>query len=181
MENEQEEVIIDSTPTDELEVEEPIVGPQEETQEEVTPETEKPKETPEAKFARLTRQAEQLAKKHGFKTKVEEPQERQDLTTKDIIVLSKANIHEEDIDEVLEYAKFKKISVADALKSSVIKASIAEKAEFRRTSEATNSGKTRSGAQKVSGEALIAKAQKTGELPDSDEGIEALVAARHGK
>lgn len=185
MANEHEETIIDSTETNEAE--EVVEELETETQETETNEDkqevqeEKPQETPEAKYARLTRQAKQLEKKYGFKqekseVKVEQPTT---LAPKDVIALTKANIHEEDIDEVLEYAKYKKISVADALKSGVIKATLAEKQEHRATAQATNTGKTRSGSQKVSGDVLLKKAKETGEVPESDAELDALIEARY--
>ena len=103
------------------------------------------------------------------------------LSSKDTIALINAKVHEDDVDDVLDYAKYKKISVAEALKSSVIKASLTEKEELRTTANATNTGKTRSGISKVSGDSLLSKAQKTGEVPDTDEGMDALLKARYGK
>ncbi len=181
MENEIDETIIDSTTN------EPEVEPDEQTEVEPAPqeeetqqEPEKPQETPEAKFARLTRQADQLAKKHGFKPKqVEQPRNESALSSRDTIALINAKIHEDDVDDVLEYAKFKKIPVAEAIKSSVVRASLAEKQELRATANATNTGRTRAPNSRVSGEALLDKAQKTGELPDSKEALNAMLDARY--
>lgn len=103
-----------------------------------------------------------------------------DLSAKDAMVLMNAKVtEEEDINEVVEYAKFKKISIADALKASVVKTSLAEKAEFRKTAEATNTSAGRRGSSKPSGEALLDKASD-GQVPEEsdDEGIEKLAAAR---
>lgn len=118
------------------------------------------------------------AEKAERQAKVEVKPEPAGLTSKDTIAIINAKVHEDDVDDVLDYAKYKKISVAEALKSSVIKASLAEKDELRNTAQATSTGKVRSGSSKVSGDILLAKARKTGELPDSDEGMDALVESR---
>lgn len=187
MENENNEAIIDSQTTDEQQEEvvetelEQIEQEPESTQGEQH--EEKTQETPEAKYARITRQKEQLEKKFGFKpkTKTVAPVEiRQDSPSlKDYVALKNANIHEDDVDDVIEFAKFKKISLADALKSSVVRATIKEKEELRTTANATNTAKTRGGSSKISGDALLDKASKTGEVPDSDEGMNSLLEARY--
>lgn len=107
------------------------------------------------------------------------PEDKDSLTQMDVIALSKANIHEDDMQEVIEYAKFKKISIADALKSNVIISSLKKSVEERETAEATSSGKTRPANAAPSGEKLLEKAASTGELPDSKEGINSMLDARY--
>ncbi len=92
-----------------------------------------------------------------------EPKE-QGLSTKDTIALMNAKVHEDDIDDVLDYAKYKGISVAEALKSSVIKASLAEKEEFRKTALATTTGTKRQGTVKIDPQTLISDL-KAGKVP----------------
>jgi hypothetical protein len=99
-----------------------------------------------------------------------------ELSTMDIIALTKANIETEDIEEVMDYAKFKGISIADALKSSVVKATLSERAEQRNVSLATNTGGSKRGVARVSDETLVANAQK-GNLPESDADIDRLMKA----
>lgn len=121
------------------------------------------------------------AEKEERKDKAEqtkEPQVQHDLSSKDTIALINAKVHEDDLDEVIEYAKFKKLSIAEALKTNVIKSSLAEKAEQRTTAEATTTGKTRGGSVKATGESLLQKAQKTGDLPERQEDLEALLEQR---
>lgn len=101
------------------------------------------------------------------------------ISYKDITALTNAGVHEDDVEEVVEYAKFKKISIADALKSNVIKTSLAEKKEFRSTAEATNTAKARGQTSKVSEQTLLAKAQKTGEIPESAEDLDRMLEARY--
>jgi hypothetical protein len=118
--------------------------------------------------------AEKKAKEVEKETPKTEP-----LSYKDTIALSNAKVHEDDVDEVLEYARYKKIPISEALKSSVIKNTLAEKAEMRNTAEATTTGRSRSGAASKTGESLLAKAQSKGELPDSQEDLDKLLVARY--
>lgn len=104
-----------------------------------------------------------------------------DLSSKDTIALINAKVHEDDVDEVVEYATFKKIPVTEALKSSVVKTLLTERAEQRSTAEATSTGKARGGSARVTGDTLLSKAQKTGEIPERKEDLEALIDARFKK
>lgn len=102
------------------------------------------------------------------------------LSTKDIYALNQANVHIDDIDEVVEYAKFKKISVLEALQSDVIKTTLANKLEFRKTSEVTNTGAARKGATKKSDDVLLSNLSK-GEIPEKgSEDAERIFWARRG-
>lgn len=117
--------------------------------------------------------AEKLAKQTP-KEEVKPESKPLGMTTRDVIALTKANIHEDDIPEVEEYAKFKNISVADAIKSSVVKTLISEKEEMRKVANATNTRNSRQGQVKPSGSVLLARAQKG----DTVEDYEALALAR---
>lgn len=99
------------------------------------------------------------------------------ISQTDLYVLIKANVPQEDIDDVKEYAALKKITIAEALKSNVIKTLLTQKAEERTTAEATNTNASRRGNAKVSGDTLLSNASK-GELPESDEDLDRLVEAR---
>lgn len=105
------------------------------------------------------------------------PRKESELSTMDIIALSKANLEQEDVEEVMEYAKFKGISIHEALKSSVVKATIQEKAEMRLTAQATNVNGSRRSTGKVSDETLLSNAKK-GIMPESDEEMRRLIKAR---
>lgn len=133
------------------------------------------------------------AQKEHWKKKAQTVQEvKQDNTStkeipansvRDYIALSKAGIEEdEDIDEVMAYAKIKGISVREALKSSVVKAIIADKSEFRKTAEVSNTSNARRGNSKVSDEALLANLGK-GNIPEkgSEEAERIFWARRGGK
>lgn len=125
--------------------------------------------------------AEKGKKKDGESDPNPDPAPQDGLTPMDAIIIGKANVHQDDIQEVIDYAKFKKISIAEALDSSVIKTSLKEKAEKRATAEATNTRGGRPGNAAPSGDKLLEKAQTTGELPDTDAGIDALAQARLDK
>lgn len=102
-----------------------------------------------------------------------------DLGSKDLYALMEAKVPQDDIDEVVEYAKFKGVSVAEALKTSFVKTTLSEKAEQRRIAEATNVGNTRRNSGKVSDDSIVSKAQ-SGELPESDEDLIRLIKTRKG-
>src|SRR3990167_5307710 len=114
--------------------------------------------------------AEKEAKKGGGG---EPPKEPQELTRKELLYLAKADIHEDDNDTVIEWAKFRNISVKDA--HGELKGVLATKAEERRSAQATQTKGAR-GATAATAEDLLSQASK-GQLPETDEGIEALAAA----
>ena len=106
--------------------------------------------------------------------KLKAPSKENGLDNKDILYLAKADIHEDDMDEVLEYAKFKKLPVKEAHK--LLEDMLSVRSEQRKTAQASNTGASQRGASKVDGSTLIQNASK-GRLPEDDAGIEALVAA----
>lgn len=114
--------------------------------------------------------------------KVERKEESTDdnLSWKDQQALLKADVHEDDLDEVVEFARFKKIPVADVLKTSAIKTILAEKAEFRKTADATNGGKPKRVLSKVTDETLQQNLSK-GDVPAAgSKEAEDLFWARRG-
>lgn len=122
--------------------------------------------------------AEKLEKKFG-KTEVSKvaPKKQSDLSAIDIIAISKANIEAEDVEDVLDYAKFKGISLAEALKSPVVKATLTQKEELRKTAQATSTGTSRRGSASITDSQLMANAEK-GIMPESDEDFKRLAALR---
>lgn len=140
-------------------------------------EAEKAKELAENYKIRAEK-AEKASKKgnsEGEKTPKNERNE--EMSPRDIIALTNANIADEDIDVVLDYAKFKKISVVEALKSSVVKATLAENEEHRKTAAATNIGTGRRGVQQKSENVLLSEF-KSGKVPETDDEMERLALAR---
>jgi len=153
--------------------EEPELEEVEESEEEEYSEREK------QLYARLKKAEAELKEKKEAKAEKKAPTvQANGLSTADIIALSRANIEDEDIDEVLEYAKFKKISVSEALKSSVVKATISERAEERKSAQAVyTGGGTRRAGGTVSDERLMADAQK-GIMPESEADLARLTILR---
>lgn len=93
-----------------------------------------------------------------------QPKSDADLTIKDAILIQKANIHEDDIDEVVDFAKYKKLTIAEAIKHDTVQAILAKKAEYRKTAEATSTGATRRVQPKVSDEEILQETLK-GNVP----------------
>lgn len=108
---------------------------------------------------------------------VEKKSEEKNLSTKDMLALIEAKVSTEDFDEVVNYAAYKKVTVSEALKDKVLRVVLKEKGEERQTAEATNSrNASRNVSTTPSPESLITKARQ-GQLPESDEDINALVEA----
>jgi hypothetical protein len=104
-------------------------------------------------------------------TKVEPSQE---LSAKDALLLAKANVDLEDVDEVIDFAKYRKITIAEALQNNTLKAILTDSQEKRKTALATQTSGTRKTTAPTI-EALTEKAQK-GELSESE--IDKLVELR---
>lgn len=149
---------------------------EDETVEEEAPETDEEKEALKAKVAELESKNKQLFERTK---KVEKKEVPKDISNADILFLAKADIHEDDMDEVLDWAKFKKVSVKEA--HAMLKDTLAVRDEQRRTQEATNTGSSRKGTNKIVPADILQKARTTGEVPDSDEAMTALFLARQAE
>ncbi len=97
------------------------------------------------------------------------------LSISDIAALAKVN--EEDVERVERFAKSEGVSIREALKNPELKAILDLREEQRNTAAAANIAPSRRGPTKVSDDVLLADAAK-GNLPDSDEAIERLIAAK---
>lgn len=161
---------IDS-PNDEIEI---IDSPNDYEDEDEAVEVEEKEEYSEREkqlYARLKKTEAELKEKKDAKTEKKAPAAQANgLSTSDIIALTRANIEDEDIDEVLDYAKYRKISVAEALKSNVVKATLSEKTEERKSAQAVHTTGGRRAGGAVSDERLMSDASK-GIMPDSEEDI----------
>lgn len=111
-------------------------------------------------------------------TKQESPKAGE-LSSKDLIALMEAKVSSDDIDEVTEFAKFKGISVAEALKTSYVKSTLVERAEQRNTASAANVGGAKRGSGKTPDDVLLSRAAK-GELPDNDADMDRVIKLRLG-
>lgn len=144
-----------------------------------TDDVEKLKEQNKKLFERA-KKAEAEAK--TLKTKKPEPKtetasepKEATLSTKDVLYLAKADIHEDDMDEVLEWAKFKKISVSEAHKQ--LKPKLDASAEQRKSSQVANAGGSKRTSSKPTAERILADFN-AGIPPKTPEDWEALHKAR---
>jgi hypothetical protein len=158
--------------------EQPIV--QEETAEE-TPKTDSEVLNEEQveelkKRAKLTESYKIRAEKaEGELKKKKSVKEELTMTPKDTVALVNAKVDTEDFDSVVDWAKFKGVSVSDALKDKTLQVVLREKGEERKTAQATSTKGGRS-FSKETPEEIVSRASK-GELPDDDEGIAKLAEA----
>ncbi len=99
------------------------------------------------------------------------------LSTKDVLALTGAGISVEDFDEVERVSKILGKPIHEALNDTTLKTILATRAEERRTAAATEIKSPR-GTAKSTGEDLLRKAEKSGEVPDTTEGMKDLAKAR---
>ncbi len=128
---------------------------------------------------------EELLRKAGLNPETGEKLESKDLggdttpkndapmSLKDIRALQ--DIHDDDMEEVIAYAKFKGISISEAKKSPIIQTHLRTKEEERQTAAATNISGGRRGTSKLSEEELLEKIA-TESLSDDE-----MVAAARAK
>lgn len=166
------------TPKNEEEVtEEETTEETTETEEEETPET-TPEEVEELKKkAELADNYKIRAEKAEAKLKkppVEKKEETR-LSDKDVIYLSKTDIHEDDVEEVTKYASSNKVTMKEA--HEYLKPILDMRAEERTTAEATNTKTQARGSSKTDGAALLKKAEETGEAPTDEAGIRRMLEA----
>ena len=182
MENEnQDESQVLETETEEAEAsQEDSEASDEQAEETLTSEQIKALREKAAKAEELEKTNKQLFER-AKKAEANKPKPADGLTPSDVLVLAKADVHQDDVSDLLEWAKFKKISVADALKSPTMKTMLADNAEKRKTDEATNTNGGPRGGSKVSGDDLLRKAERTGEVPTTAEGMAALAKARQDR
>ena len=142
-----------------------VVDDNSNTSEETTPEvvveseTEEAEESVEDLKAKLAK-AEEVANNQRIRAekaerKPKEVQPQATLNANDLVALMNAKVHEDDVSEIEEYARFKKISIAEALKSGVVKSMLGEKNEQRYIANATHTGPARKGNTKIADEALL--------------------------
>jgi hypothetical protein len=158
----------------------------EKTEDDLIKEWEQQEEEEHKQLLDEAQKAKQLADNYKVRAEKAESKTREhkedketpkNLSYLDTIALVKADVSDEDISDVMDYASMKKISVAEALKSSVIKVLLAERKEERATAEVTSTGAKKPGTSVRSGQELLDDVE-AGKVPQSDEEIERLVNAR---
>lgn len=108
----------------------------------------------------------------------ETPKNDSGYTLADIRALQ--DVNDEDVEEVVSFAKYKNISIPEAKKSFVIQTLLKEKEEQRKTAQATNTGTGKRGSYKISEETVIENFEK-GIVSEKDEDIEKLVQAQFNR
>ena len=172
MVEELQEETLETPETSELEQTEEVV---EEVVEE-NPELKKAQEL--AKNYRIrAEKAETLAKQLKKPEEKEAPKtsEKPEYSLQDIRALQ--DVHDDDVDEVVEFAKFKGISITEAKKSLTVQNLLNAKKEERKTAEATNVGGSRKGSSKSTAEEIHEKAM-SGQVPESDEDMKKMIEHR---
>ena len=99
-------------------------------------------------------------KKDTLKVAPKETKVSEDVTRTELYSLVKANVPDEDVNEVVIYAKSHNLSVTEALKTPEVKAILKVKEDYRKTSEAANTRSSRYGTNKVSDEQILADASE---------------------
>lgn len=142
-----------------------------ELMEEVEPE-------PEVDYRGKLNATNSFLKKEGYEFKegkwVKEVKERPIVSTetsnlssqysiKDLKALQ--DVHEDDVETVVNWAKFNKITTAEAKKDSIIQTTLRTREEQRKTAAATNTGSARRSSTKVSDEEIVERASR-GEYPE---------------
>lgn len=171
-----------------MENEEEVIAPENDTETTENEEQEldkKPEVDAEKEELKKRLKTAEAQKDHWRKKASEKKESKEEtsstgsLDTKDLLALTRADVHEDDIDEVVDYAKFKGISVSEALSSDVVKTLLSNKKEFRKTAEVTNTGTAKKGSVKVTDDTLL-KNLSDGKIPESREEAERLFWARRG-
>lgn len=123
--------------------------------------------------------AEKAERKAKETVRTENTEKPISLSTKDLYALVEAKVAEEDISEVEEFAKFKGITIAEALKTSTVRSLLNERKENRQVAQASNTGTARRSSTRISDDSLAERASK-GDLPDSQDDMIRLIKARKG-
>jgi len=125
--------------------------------------------------------AKELAENYKIRAEKAEKGKKEDkelpkpeYSLSDIRALS--DVPDEDVEEVVGWAKFKNITVAEAKKTSEMQSILKLRLEERRSAAASNTGGSRASTT-ITGATLIQRA-KQGQFPEKDEDIEKLAEAR---
>lgn len=103
------------------------------------------------------------------------------LSVKDIKALQ--DVHEEDVDDILDYAKFKKITIAEAKNAPTIKSLLKVRQEERKTAEATSVTTQKRGSSANTAEVLLNRVEKQEEMSPEEmrQAAKAIVAGLRKK
>jgi len=150
---------------------------EEQTEEETTEQSDDSEESDDtdwkAEALKYKAISERKAKQANKPKKIEtETQAKKiEITPMDSISLMEAKVtNVDDINEVLDYARFKNVPVLEALDSDVVKTMLANKTAERKTANATSTKGGKRGAHKPSGDELISEAGE-GKFPDDPDDL----------
>lgn len=123
-----------------------------------------------------------VKKPKTIETKSTPKSKEADLSTTDLYAIIKAEVPEEDLDEVKRAAKVLGVTVAEALKDPVTKGILERRQSLRKTAEATNTNTARPSNKKVTDEQVLNDLAK-GTIPEkgSKEAEQLFWAKRGGK
>ena len=154
-----------------------------ETEAEATEEAPVEESSPEPTKEELEAKIKTLeAQKNHFRDKASKREAlntstRADMSPADLVAVMNAGVHQDDMERVERFAISEGISIKEAVSNPELQAMLDVRNEQRQTAVATNVENVRRGASVPTGEALMQRAQK-GDVPSSDDEIEALVAAK---
>lgn len=117
--------------------------------------------------------AEQALK--ALKKPAEKETPKNDFSLADIRAL--ANVHDDNYQDVIDFAKFKGISISEAKKHPTMQIILKTAEEERKSAEAANTGSVKRGVQKDSNDAILEQFNK-GIIPEDDDGLRKLAEAR---
>lgn len=149
-----------------------------------TPEVEEKEEKVDKNFEEIATNQKKRAEKaeadaKELRKQLEEAKDQSSLSQMDVIALAKADIHEEDLDTVTQFAQMKGVSVKDAIADNDVKAILERRTEVRKAAAASNTGSGKASAPAMDGEALAREAQR-GNLPEKTEDLEKMWDAQSG-
>lgn len=149
-----------------------------ETTEEIVEEVEEAPAEPSENVEELKKKlATAEAQKEHWRKKASETKEvHSELSTKDILYISKADISAEDVEEVIELATLKKWDISKA--HEYLKPVLAVREEERKTARATQTKGVTRAVDKTSGEDLLRRAETTGQVPETADAMKAIAEAR---
>lgn len=129
---------------------------------------------------RAEKAEKELKEKGGGESPAPKAPTGTDLSSKDTYALVRADVHEDDVDEVVRAATALGISVVEALKDPIVQGILDTRKEHRATAEAANAAPARGGDKKPSASEILEKA-KNGDIPEPGSAeAEALYKARRG-
>lgn len=110
-----------------------------------------------------------------------EPEGKENYSLQDIRALS--DVHDDNVEEIVNYAKFKNISIAEAKKSDTILIYLKNEKEKRKTAEVANTKPSRQGASGDGDKVLLEKESKGEDMTDDEftRGAKARVEAKRDK